>query len=387
MTATNSISARLFAGTLSIVAGLLLLNPPAYAQADAVAARNHPKLAETMLSSGRLEASRTLSMSVTLALRNRDQLEQLLADQQNPAAPEYHHFLTPDEFAARFGPTDFDAVGEWLTAEGFTVTATNTGTRVIQFSGTVAQAEHTFNVAIQGYGNASFGIATDPHIPARFAGVISHIHGLDNLSASAASLTPSHFRAIAPAAEGSSPDLEGGNSVAGIRVPGFSGPFFGADDFYSFYDESPLLKGGLKGSGCIGIIGDSKFSPAAIAAFNSKFKLGASKITTVPADPGNAGFNDDEVEADLDLEWSHAVAPGAASRYYLGNDNTAQNPIADAIAAAVTEDRCQVISISFGFCGLSDSFYTEVLDPLFSQAAAQGQSDHHQSPMTMALRT
>ena len=352
----------------------LLLNPPAYAQNDAVLARNHPTLAETMIPSENLEPSRILSMSVTLALRNRDQLQELLADQQDPASPEYHHFLTPDEFAARFGPDDFAAVREWLVAEGFTVIATNAATRVIQFTGTAAQAQQAFAVAIRAFGSASFGNVTDPHIPARFAGVIGHIHGLDNLSASTPGLRPSQSKPVAPADEASL-DSEPGGSVPGFRVPGIGPIFFGPSDFYTFYDETPLLRSGLTGSSCIGIVGVSKFLPNAISFFNSKFKVSGSQITTVLADPGNPGFNDAELEAELDLEWSHAVAPGAASRYYLGNPATAPvDPVTDAIAAAVSEDRCPVISISFGFCGEADSFYTEVLDPLFMQAAAQGQS-------------
>jgi subtilase family serine protease len=332
-----------------------------------------------MTSSARVEPSRTLSMSVTLALRNRDQIEQLIADQQDPTSPEYQHFLTPEEFAARFGPEDFEAVQDWLVSEGFKVTGVNRGTRVIQFAGTVAQAEQTFAVAIRRFDGATFGHTTDPHIPARFAGVISHIHGLDNLSASAPGVMPRNIKFF-PAANDSSGDAVASDSASdsstpGIRVAGFNGPFFGAGDFYTFYSETPLLASGLKGASCIGIIGDSQYAPSAVASFNSKFKLGASHITTVLAGNGTPTFNDDEVEADLDLEWSHAVAPGAATRFYLGTGaNPDDDPITPAIAAAVSEDQCPVISISFGFCGAPDDFYTGVLDPLFMQATVQGQS-------------
>ncbi len=392
--ASSLISARVVASTAWLIVALLVVNPTAYAQTDAVVPRNHPALAEGTTPSGGLEPNRPLSMSVTLALRNRDQLEQLLADQQNPASPEYHHFLTPDEFAARFGPDDFDAVRDWLVSEGFKVIATDTARRVIQFTGTVAQAEHTFEVAIQAFAGASFGNATDPHIPARFAGVISHIHGLDNMSARMPGLMPSQASLVAPIPEASLDPASAQTQVASmardseagepsqadpsVSVPGFSvggDTFFGPSDFYTFYDEAPLLRSGLKGSSCIGIVGESKFLPNAIAFFNQKFKVSGSHITTVFADPGNPGFNNAELEAELDLEWSHTVAPGAASRFYLGNEANFQvDPISDAIAAAVSEDRCPVISISFGFCGYSNSFYTEVLDPLFAQAAAQGQS-------------
>ena len=98
--ASSLISARVVASTAWLIVAFLIVNPIAYAQTDAVVPRNHPALAEGMTPSGGLEPNRALSMSVTLALRNRDQLEQLLADQQNPASPQYHHFLTPDEFAA-----------------------------------------------------------------------------------------------------------------------------------------------------------------------------------------------------------------------------------------------------------------------------------------------
>ncbi len=81
----------------------------------------------------------------------------MLADQQNPSSPDYQHFLTPEEFAARFGPQDFDAVRDWLVSEGFQVNTVNRATRVIQFAGTVAQAEHTFGVAIQRFAGGTFG--------------------------------------------------------------------------------------------------------------------------------------------------------------------------------------------------------------------------------------
>lgn len=375
--ADNFNSIGLMSWTAKIVGALLFLNLTAYAQTEAVVSRNHPAMAETMAPVGGLAAQRTLSMSVTLALRNRDQLQQLLADQQNPSSPEYHHFLTSAEFTARFGPIDYDGVREWLTSEGFQVTHIDTSTRVIQFSGTVAQAQQSFSVGIQDFGHGNFGNATDPTIPARFSGVIGHIRGLDNMWASRPGVLPSEVKMVAPAQEASaeaSIDSAPGDSAPGFRIPGITPVFFGPSDFYTFYDETPLLRSGLKGTGCIGIIGDSKALPSAVAFFDKKFKVGSSHLTTVLVDRGSPGFNNDEVEAELDLEWSHAVAPGAATRFYIGNPASSDDPLGDAIGRAVSENRCSVISISFGFCGAPDSFYTGTLDPLFMQAAAQGQS-------------
>ena len=70
------------------------------------------------------DPSRTMTMDVVLALRNRPALDQLIAEQQDPASPLYHQWLTPAQFAAQFGPTEeeFAAVSQWLTGQGFTIT-------------------------------------------------------------------------------------------------------------------------------------------------------------------------------------------------------------------------------------------------------------------------
>ena len=70
-------------------------------------------------------------------------LEQLLAEQQDPSSPNYHHWLTPEEFGERFGasPQELDAVVSWLTEHGFTVDSIANSRREIEFSGTASQVE------------------------------------------------------------------------------------------------------------------------------------------------------------------------------------------------------------------------------------------------------
>jgi hypothetical protein len=48
-------------------------------------------------------------------------LRQLLEEQQVKSSANYHHWLSPEEFGNRFGPTDADIqlVTDWLTSEGF----------------------------------------------------------------------------------------------------------------------------------------------------------------------------------------------------------------------------------------------------------------------------
>ena len=124
-----------------------------------------------------------LNMEVTLALRNTTALDQLLRDQQDPTSPRYHQWLTNDQFTAQFGPSqqDADTVAQWLTSQGFQVTATSLQGRYVRFSGRVADAERAFATDIMTFGDGtSYSNTTDPMIPAQFAGVIVGIRGLNN---------------------------------------------------------------------------------------------------------------------------------------------------------------------------------------------------------------
>ena len=123
-------------------------------------------------------------MRLTMALRNRDDLARLLADQQDPTSSQYHRWLTPDAFTSRFGPTDADLarVTRWLKKKGFTVKSADASTREVSFTGTVAQAQNVFGVKIAATTDGHlYSNTTDPSVPAELAPIVESIHGLDNL--------------------------------------------------------------------------------------------------------------------------------------------------------------------------------------------------------------
>ena len=107
---------------LAIASTLSVISPVAAGDTTTMLEGNHPDEAAEIAESD-AAPSRPLAMRLTMALRNRAELDRVLADQQNPASPEYHHWLTSDEFTNRFGPTDADLakVSRWLTRKGFAV--------------------------------------------------------------------------------------------------------------------------------------------------------------------------------------------------------------------------------------------------------------------------
>ncbi len=345
--------------------------PAAAGDPATILAGNHPDEAAEVVGEAAASPSRPLAMQLTMALRNRAELTRLLADQQNPASPQYHRWLTPDEFTGRFGPTDADLarVARWLRKKGFTVRSADASTREVSFTGTVAQAENVFAVKIAATGDARLYSNTgDPAVPADLAPLIESIHGLDNLLHS----KPAMHRVPRRDSSASLPDA----IVDGI------GPAFGPADIYAFYDETPLLNGGIDGSGagCLAVVEDSNIDEPAADAFNSQFGLPAltmgANFKIVLVDGTDPGQTVDEDETMLDVNYSHTVAPGSSIRIYLGDQNhTSSSAILDAIHAAVTETNspCSAISISFGFCGGSKGFY-RTQNGFFQQAASQGQS-------------
>jgi subtilase family serine protease len=354
-----------------------------YAASLTVLRGNHPALAEHLAFRGDASPQLPLTMRITLALRNQTALQQLLHDQQDPVSPSYHQWLTPTQFDAAFGPSPGEAaaVASWLVAKGLQVTSSSIAMRSITFTGTATVAQQAFQTSIKMLNGGAYTNIADPMIPSQFAGAIARIDGLDNIR----SFLPvvRHPRATAPAAEQSASttvetgDVASDDAAIGVNPEAETahGDYFGPNDFYSFYDETPLKAVGIDGAtasgDCIGIVGVSDFLDKAISGFNSHFHLPASNIIRVPINAANPGFNSDEPETLIDLEWSHTAAPGAPIRYYMG---AGADDLLDAISGAVTDDKCAVISISYGYCVSDSTFYTATLDPLFEQAASQGQS-------------
>ena len=356
-------------------------------------AGNHPSI-EFSRVEGPLDAQRQLTLEVVFALQNRADLTKLHAEQHDPGSPNYRHWLTPDEFNDRFGPSpaNFKAVADWLASRGFTIVESNRPARYIRFTGPVSLVESTFGVRQMSMGKSMFANDKDPQIPARFQNIIGSIQGLDNMRASMAlkkkvldgksikiSRTQEENLRIAQATDTEIAERSDGLADQPEATQGGRTAFAPAD-LDTFYDVTPLLNSGIKGSGCIAIVGDSDYLPSAVTLFNSTFHVPTETIKTVLSSNAsgtftNPGRNGDEVEALIDLEWSHAAAPGATINFYLGNDaNTTTLGIIDGLRRAVTDNACSVISLSFGLCGVPNGFFTGTFDAIVAQAASQGQA-------------
>jgi subtilase family serine protease len=136
-------------------------------------------------STGLLPATNRLDLAISLPLRNQAALDRLLAEIYDPASTNYHHYLTPEQFAERFGPTeqDYQLLINFAKTNSLTVTATHPNRALLDVNGSVATVEKVFHVTLRVYRHPSenrtfYAPDTEPSVD--FDIPILHVTGLDN---------------------------------------------------------------------------------------------------------------------------------------------------------------------------------------------------------------
>src|ERR1017187_2889481 len=330
---------------------------------------------------GRVDSSLKLGYMTLLTVPSASQqkaLNQLLSQQQDPRSPLYHMWLTPEQYADRFGlsPNDIQKLTAWLQSQGFTVVNVARGRNFIVFSGTAAQAETVFQTEIHNFdvgGETRFSNTTPPSIPAALSGVVTGIRGLNNFPAKSHAVhsKPNYTEAV------------GNYWIA----PG---------DITTMYNLQKLYTAGINGSGqTLAVIGETDVYLADLNDFRSDFDLpqisgctffaGTNVIQKCDTtnfqyvviqgdtDPGVPNFLQplDLVEADIDLEWSNAVAPQAKIIYV----NAPVSGVYYSTYYTIDQKLAPVMTMSYSFgCELGEAeFGTLTADEAeFAQANIEG---------------
>jgi len=102
---------------------------------------------------GRMPGSSRLKLAIGLPRRNQQALRTLLDELYDPASPQYRHYLSPEQFAERFGPPkeDYEALTAFAKAQVLVVTATHPNRTLLDVSGSVEDIERVFHVTMQVY--------------------------------------------------------------------------------------------------------------------------------------------------------------------------------------------------------------------------------------------
>jgi hypothetical protein len=285
-------------------------------------------------------------------------LAALLQQIQDPASPHYHHYLTPDEFTAQFGPTiaDYQAVTAFAEAKGLHVTSTHPNRLLLDVSGSVSAVERALRVTMRTYQHPTeqrtfYAPDTAPAID--LATPILGISGLDNYE------LPRPRFVARPSVNGQQAKSDLGSGPGGAYM---------GNDFRKAYVPDTTLTGFGQ---MVGLLQFDGYTPADITYYESKTGLPNVPLQNVLLDgfSGNPTFTGGEVEVSLDIEMSLSMAPNLSKIIVYeagpaGSWHDILNRMAD-------DNLARQMSCSWFIPG---GVADPVADQIFQQMAAQGQS-------------
>lgn len=326
-------------------------------------------------------------------------LDNLIARQQQPTAPEYHQWLTPKEYGERFGVSELDIqkIAAWLASRGMKVDSVMNNAASIVFTTTAGDVRETFHTQLH-YFNVAAGkhsaLVQDPSIPSALSNVVVGIAGLNKIP------LRSHHTQIHPvaydAATHSWHDVETGASPGMKPKWNAGGGNYNEtpQDFYTIYNVNKIFASGNLGAGrtiavpeptdmTYGAVNGSTGAAAGgdVATFRKVFGVPGTLNMHVYHGYGTVPCNDPGItdagsagEATLDAEWSNALAP-SANLIFMSCDSNPDNGVDSSIAALVDNNLADTIGLSWGVSELgADAALFAANDAVFKQAAAQGQT-------------
>ncbi len=318
---------------------------------------------------GRLPETQQLQLDIVLPLSDQAGLDEFLIDLNNPASASYRQFLTPQEFIARFGPTQeqYDAVLAFAKANGLTVVGGSRDGMEVQVKGSVSTIEAAFRIRLLTYQHptedrAFYAADREPTVDLPFQ--LWHISGLDNYSIPKPLLVS---RSDYAAARGIKAEAVVSHATTGS---GPSASFLGSDMRAAYYGGTTLTGAGQN-------LGLWEYEGTDLADLNTYYKnvkqTNNVPITLLSVDGTStscvytrAGHNCDDTEQTLDMTQALGMAPGLASLVvYIGSTDTA------IISAMTTHNPLPTtIGCSWGWTPVDPT----TLDPYFQKMAAQGQN-------------
>jgi hypothetical protein len=317
-----------------------------------------PRPAGKMQAVDRLPGTNRLDLAIALPLRNQEQLAILLEQIHDPASTNYRHYLTPEQFAKKFGPTeeDYQALVAFVRRNGLTVTATHPNRVLLDVSGSVSDVEKALGVTMRRYRHPTenrdfYAPDTEPSLSLDVP--VLHISGLDNYA-----LPHPRYKI--------SPVKPPPNAMPQVGS-GPGGGYLGNDFRAAYVPDSSLTGSGQ----VVGLLEFDGYSPDDIAYYETLAGLPNVAITNVLLDGFSGvptGFGG-EVEVSLDIQMVIAMAPGISGIivYEAGPDGNWH----DMLNRMATDNLAQQLSCSWYIPGGPAD---PVADGIFQQMAAQGQS-------------
>jgi subtilase family serine protease len=342
----NTLNFRHLAITLFLVYSILGTTRLAYSATGQAIPNNTPPFVRSAPKIGPADPSQTIEITVWLNVHNRQQLDSVARDLYNPSSPQYRAWLTFSQIRADYGPTaqEANAVKEFLSAHKLSITLADPNNFFVQATGTIAQVSAAFQVQLNNFkvnGKVIRANTTDPYVDSAVAPFVHLVSGLTNEQSEIAPIqrynpsgTSSSLQSPAAASPSSfftsncfhAPTTDVLTTEGGLPAATYTGNLYDSTniggcgytppEIHTAYNLSALYGQGLDGTGqtiVIFEICNTATIKSDANAFSAQFGLPAltSSNFSVIGYPVSAPCDLPDIEEALDVEWAHAIAPGA----------------------------------------------------------------------------
>ena len=302
-----------------------------------------------------LAASKRLDLAITLPWRNTRTLTNLLKELYDPSSANFHHYLTPEQFTAQFGPTeaDYEAVVAFAKAHGLAVTRRHSNRMLVDVSGPVSAVEEALHLKLFTYRHPTEArefYAPDSEPTVDLSVPLLHIGGLENYE-----LARPLFHVKRDSTFEANAQPETGSATNG----GYIG-----DDFRAAYVPGVSLTGTGQ---TVGLLEFDGFYTNDIVTYESQAGLTNVPLQTVLCDSFDGTPGGNNVEVALDIDMAISIAPGLTQVIVYEAANGA--PPEDVLNRMATDNLAAQLSSSWQWFS-----FNPATDQIYQEFAAQGQS-------------
>ena len=321
-----------------------------------------PAAISKLVAKGRLPATNLLSLAIGLPLRNESELDKFISQIYEPASLNFHKFIQPAEFTARFGPTeaDYAAVRKFAEQNGFVVTGTSPNRMVLDVQASVANVERAFHIALHTYRHPReardfFAPDSAPSVDLNLP--ILHVSGLDNFLIPRPAILQ---KRLLKQNESARVSPASGSGIAGL---------YAGNDFRTAYAPGVALNGAGQSVALFELEG---YYTNDIISYENQTGLPNLTLTNVLVDnySGTPTGTDTNgvIEVALDIDMAMAMATNLSRVIVYEGQNGGNNVNVDILNRMVSDNLAKQISSSWLIGNIPN------YDTAYKQMAAQGQS-------------
>jgi hypothetical protein len=301
-------------------------------------------------------------------------------------SPSYHQWLTPETVGSEFGPaaSDLATLTGYLQAEGFTVNGVGKSGMFVDFTGTVAQVQQSFHTEIHNVrlanGEDHYSAVVDAQLPEALTPLVVGFVSLSDISP----VHPNYHPAVPPGARAVAANAAGPVPLDDVNSTNYA---VGPQDFYTIYNENPLLTASTRidGTGVtIALLEESAITETDVAHFRNMFGVTPANPVSLTIYLGPIGSqctapsklksDGEEGEAILDIEWAGSVAPGANLLFAECASSGSTAGIFLSAEEVIGNNAADIMSLSYGDYEGQDPTQDTLAADLWEQAASQGQT-------------